>query len=316
MAQYLITGGAGFIGSNLVEALVAKGERVRVLDNFSTGKRENIAPWLDRIELIEGSITDLATCHRAVEGVDYVLHQAALPSVPKSIELPIESNEANITGIVNMLVAARDAKVKRFVFAASSSAYGDTPTLPKVETMPGAPKSPYAVQKFTGELYCRAFHEVYGLETVALRYFNIFGPRQDPTSFYSAVIPKFVTACLEGEAPTIFGDGETSRDFTYIDNVVAANLAACVAESKAAGEVMNIACGGRVTLNELAEIVREHVGKGKPAIHEAERPGDVKHSHADISRAEALIDYRPKVQFSEGIRRTVDWYRTKHEAGL
>ncbi len=309
MAHFLVTGGAGFIGSNLVEALVANEDQVRVLDTFLTGKRENLEAFRHQIELIEGDICELDTCRRAVDGVDYVLHQAALPSVPKSVELPVESNQSNVAGTVNVLVAARDAKVKRVVFAASSSAYGDTPTLPKVEDMPVRPKSPYAIQKVAGEMYCSAFHQLYGLETVALRYFNIFGPRQDPTSFYSAVIPKFIAACLRDEAPTIFGDGETSRDFTYVANVVQANLKACSAGPESAGQVMNIACGGRVSLTELAQVVLEKVGTGKPAVYESERVGDVKHSLADIKKAEALLGYRPEVSFSEGIGRTVDWYR-------
>lgn len=308
MAFYLVTGGAGFIGSNLVEELLKREERVRIIDDFSTGKRENIAPFLDRIEVVEGSITNPEDCQRAVDGVDYVLHQAAIPSVPKSVQIPVETNAANVGGTLNMLVAARDANVKRFVYAASSSAYGDTPTLPKVETMPGSPKSPYAVQKYTGEMYCRVFTSTYGLQTVALRYFNIFGPRQDPTSFYSAVIPKFITICMKDEAPTIYGDGETSRDFTHIDNAVSANLLACTADEKCAGHVMNVACGERFTLNELAETIREMVGKGKPATHAETRVGDVKHSLADISRAKELIGYEPKVKFAEGIRRVVEWY--------
>lgn len=309
MATYLVTGGAGFIGSNLVEALVERGHSVRVLDDLSTGKRANLAPWLDRIELHEASLVDLGACRRAVEGVEYVLHQGALPSVPKSMKQPIETNAVNVTGTLNLLVAARDAGARRVVYAASSSAYGDTPTLPKVETMPAAPKSPYAIQKHTGELYCRMFTEGFGLETVALRYFNIFGPRQDPTSFYSAVIPKFIAACLRDEAPTIHGDGETSRDFTYVDNVVAANLLACEAPKEAAGRVMNIACGERITLNELARVVREAVGRGQPPSHGPERPGDVRHSLADISLARGLIGYAPVIRFSEGIQRTVAHYR-------
>lgn len=308
MTHYLVTGGAGFIGSNLVEALVARGERVRVLDNFATGKRDNIAPWRDRIELVEGTITSRDDCERAVDGVDYVLHQGALPSVPKSIEMPRETHEANVDGTVNILLAARDAKVKRVVYAASSSAYGDTPTLPKAETMPATPKSPYAVQKYAGELYCRVFFENYGLETVVLRYFNIFGPRQDPTSQYSAVIPKFITACLEDRAPLIFGDGETSRDFTYVGNVVEANLKACVAASRCAGRVVNIACGERITLKDLARVIRETIGRGKPPVHKEERAGDVKHSLADISLAKELIGYEPKVSFADGIRKTIEWY--------
>jgi nucleoside-diphosphate-sugar epimerase len=310
-SSYLVTGGAGFIGSNLVEALIARGERVRVLDDFSTGSRENLAPWLDAIELVEGSLVDLETCRRAAEGVDYVLHQGALPSVPKSMQRPAETNAVNVTGTLNVLLAARDAGVKRVVYAASSSAYGDTPTLPKVETMPAAPKSPYAVQKHTGEMYCQVFTESFGLETVALRYFNIFGPRQDPSSTYSAVIPKFVSACLRDEAPVINGDGETSRDFTFVENVVQANMQACVAPAGAAGQVVNIACGERVTLKELARVIREAVGRGQPAVHREERPGDVKHSLADIGRARALIGYVPVVLFAEGIARTVEHYRAR-----
>jgi UDP-N-acetylglucosamine 4-epimerase len=308
MASYLVTGGAGFIGSNLVEALLARGERVRVLDNFATGKRANLAPFLSRIELIEGSITRLEDCQRAVEGVDYVLHQAAMPSVPRSVAMPIESNETNVVGTLHMLVAARDARVKRFVYAASSSAYGDTPTLPKVESMPAMPKSPYAVQKHTGELYLKVFHDAYGLETVGLRYFNIFGPRQDPTSYYSAVIPKFVAALLAGRAPTIFGDGTQSRDFTFIDNVIHANLSACAAPPACAGRVMNIACGERVTLLELARLVANALGSDIPPQLEPERVGDVKHSLADISLARELIGYTPQVGFREGLARTVKWY--------
>lgn len=308
MAHYLVTGGAGFIGSNLVEALVARGERVRVLDNFATGKRSNIQPWLHKLELIEGSITRLEDCQRAVEGVDYVLHQAALPSVPKSIAMPLESNEANVVGTLHMLVAARDARVKRFVYAASSSAYGDTPVLPKVETMAAMPKSPYAVQKYTGELYLRVFHTAYGLETVGLRYFNIFGPRQDPTSYYSAVIPKFATAILEGRRPVIFGDGSQSRDFTFVENVVEANLLACTAPSACAGRVMNIACGERISLSELVDVINHGLGTDVPPKFDPERAGDVKHSLADIALAKELIGYTPKVLFAEGIARTLKYY--------
>lgn len=314
MARYLITGGAGFIGSNLVEALRNQGETVRVLDDFSTGKHENLAPWKHDIEILEGSIEDFDLCNTAMEGVDYVLHQAALPSVPKSIKLPRETNNINIGGIVNLLVAARDAGVKRFVFAASSSAYGNTEVLPKVETMPPQPLSPYAIQKLTGEQYCRVFFEQYGLQTVALRYFNIFGPRQDPASFYSAVIPKFITACLRGEGPVIFGDGETSRDFTYIDNVVQANLKACTAPDTCAGKVVNVACGGRVTLTELANGIREALGQGEPPTYQDERPGDVKHSMADISAAREYLGYDPKVLFDEGIRKTIEWYKANTPA--
>jgi len=309
MAFYLVTGGAGFIGSNIVEALVKRGERVRVLDDFSSGKRENIDPWADQIEIVEGSIVDPQTCARSVEGVDFVLHQGAMPSVPKSVELPAESNAANVAGTLNVLIAARDAKVKRVVYAASSSAYGDTPTLPKVETMPANPMSPYAVQKYTGEMYMQVFHAVYGLETVCLRYFNIFGPRQDPSSQYSAVIPKFICAILEGQAPTIFGDGKQSRDFTYIDNVVEANIMACHADSKCAGKLVNMACGERIDLNELAKVINQSLGTDLTPVHEPERVGDVKHSLADIAAAKEFIGYEPKVKFAEGIARTIDWYK-------
>ena len=309
MAHYLVTGGAGFVGSNLVEGLLELGETVRVLDDFSTGRRENLAPFLPRVELVEGSIADFETCQQAVKGVDYVLHQAATPSVPRSLEQPRETNEVNVGGIVNMLVAARDARVKRFVYAASSSAYGNTKTLPKIETMPTAPLSPYAIQKLAGEQYCQVFYEQYGLETVALRYFNVFGPRQDPNSMYSAVIPKFISACLEDKAPTIFGDGETSRDFTFVANVIQANFKACSAPVKAAGQVMNVALGERVTLTELARTIRERVGRGQVPVYLDERAGDVKHSMADISRAQALIGYAPEVSFSDGIAKTIAWYQ-------
>ena len=310
MARYLVTGGAGFIGSNLAEALVARGEQVRVLDNFATGKRENIEPFSSSLELIEGSLTDIDTCHRAVDGIDYVLHQGALPSVPKSVQLPLETNAANITGTLNILVAARDAKVKRVVYAASSSAYGDTEVLPKVETMPSNPKSPYAVQKYTGERYLGVFWETYGLQTVGLRYFNIFGPRQDPTSQYSAVIPKFITALLSNQAPVIYGDGKQSRDFTYIDNVVQANLKAATADERSAGQIMNIACGERIDLLDLARVINEILGTKIAPVHEAERVGDVKHSLADISKAARLIGYEPEVLFGEGVKKTIEYYRS------
>lgn len=310
MASYLVTGGAGFIGSNIVAALVERGEKVRVLDNFVTGRRVNLEPVKDRIELIEGSLTNLDDCRRAVAGVDYVLHQGAIPSVPKSIAIPLDSHAANIDGTFNILIASRDAKVKRFVYAASSSAYGDTPVLPKVETMPPQPKSPYAIQKYTGEMYIRIFWETYGLPTVGLRYFNIFGPRQDPTSQYSAVIPKFITALLAGKQPTIFGDGETSRDFTYVENVINANLLACTASDRSNGRTMNIACGERITLNDLVKVINRALGTDLSPKYEPERGGDVKHSLADVSLAKDLIGYTPKVLFAEGIQRTIDWYKS------
>ncbi len=310
MALYLITGIGGFIGSSLARALLARGAQVRGVDNFATGKRENIADILDRIDFREADILDLDTVKRACEGVDYVLHQAAIPSVPKSVLDPLASNRANVDGTVSVLVAARDAKVKRVVYAASSSAYGDTPTLPKHEGMTPNPISPYAVAKLASEHYMISFYRCYGLETVALRYFNIFGPRQDPSSPYSGVLAKFITLMLRGEQPTIFGDGEQSRDFTYIDNAVEANLLACEAPaSEAAGKVFNVATGRRITLNETVMMLQGLTSYSGDTIYGPERGGDIKHSLADISKAEAHLRYRPKVNFEEGLRRTVDWYR-------
>jgi len=308
MTLYLVTGGAGFIGSHIVQELVRRGERVRVLDNFSTGRRENIAPFLEHIELVEGDLRDLPTVRRAVEGVDYVLHQAALASVPRSVADPLASNAANVTGTLYLLVAARDAEVKRVVYSASSSVYGDSPTLPKQEDMPTAPKSPYAVSKLAGEHYCRAFTEVYGLETVSLRYFNVFGPRQDPASQYAAVVPLFITAMLRGEPPTVHGDGLQSRDFTYVANVVHANLLATTAPG-VAGRVFNIACGQRYTLLDLIAILNEIMDAHITPVHTDPRPGDVRHSLADITAAQEALGYRADVDFNEGLRRTVAWYR-------
>ena len=310
MALYLITGIAGFIGSSLARALLTQGELVRGVDNFSTGNKENIAEISNRIDFREADICDLDALRQACVGVDFVLHQAAIPSVPKSVLDPLGSNRSNIDGTVNVLVAARDAKVKRVVYAASSSAYGDTPTLPKHEAMNPDPISPYAVAKLAGEHYMISFYRCYGLETVALRYFNIFGPRQDPSSPYSGVLAKFITQMLRGQQPTIFGDGEQSRDFTYIDNAVEANLLACKAPAaKAAGQVFNVATGRRVTLNETVKALQALTSyKGQPD-YGPERGGDIKHSLADISKAEAALGYRPKVHFEEGLRRTVEWYR-------
>jgi nucleoside-diphosphate-sugar epimerase len=305
---YLVTGGAGFIGSNTVARLLELGERVRVLDNFATGKRHHLFPLHERVELIEGDIRYLNVVQEAVKGVDYVIHLAALPSVPRSIRTPIESNDVNVTGTLNVLIAARDAGVKRVVYGASSSAYGNTEVLPKVESMAALPLSPYAVNKFAGELYCRVFHQVYNLETVSLRYFNVFGPRQDPMSQYSAVIPKFIGAFLAGKRPVIYGDGEQSRDFAYVENVVSANLLACTAKD-ASGETINIACGERVTLNELARSIGRLVGTSLEPIYETTRTGDVKHSLADISKAAHLLGYEPKVRLEEGLRRTLEWLR-------
>ncbi len=310
MALYLVTGAAGFIGSSLVHALLERGEQVRGIDNFETGRRENLQGVYSQIDFREADILDADALHSACRGVDYVLHQAAIPSVPKSIADPARSNRVNVEGTVNVLIAARDAGVKRVVYAASSSAYGDTPTLPKREDMTPLPLSPYAVAKLTGEMYLRVFYGVYGLPTVSLRYFNIFGPRQDPTSQYSAVLAKFITLMLHGEQPTIYGDGEQSRDFNYIDNAVAANLLAATApESDVAGQTFNIATGHRFNLNQTVELLRPLTGYTGEVEYAAERKGDIKHSLADISRAQAKLNYRPQIDFQEGLRRTVEWYR-------
>jgi len=307
MATYLVTGGAGFIGSNLVEALLSKGERVRVLDDFSTGRRENLASFEGRYSLIEGDCADLATARRAVEGCDYVLHEAAIPSVPRSVADPLGTDHANTRGTVTLLQAAAEARVKRFVFAASSAAYGDTPTLPKQEDMPVNPLSPYAVQKIAGEHYCKVFHLTQGLPTVALRYFNVFGPRQDPKSEYAAVVPRFAMAALAGRPVTIYGDGQQSRDFTPVASAVAANLLACQSE-RAVGRVINVARGERLTLLELVGRIGEIVGRKVEIRFEPPRAGDVKHSLADISRARDLLGYEP-APLEEALRRVVDHYR-------
>jgi nucleoside-diphosphate-sugar epimerase len=312
MARYLITGIAGFIGSSLARALLDRGQQVRGVDNLATGKRENLNEIVDHIEFHEADITDLDAMHKACAGVDFVLHQAAIPSVPKSVLDPLASNRANVDGTLNVLVAARDAKVKRVVYAASSSAYGDTPTLPKREDMKPDPISPYAVAKLAGEQYMISFFRCYGLETVCLRYFNVFGPRQDPSSTYSGVLAKFITLMLRGEAPTILGDGEQSRDFTYIDNAVEANLLACTAPAdQAAGQIFNIATGRRVTLKETFRLLQGLTGYAGEPIYGPERGGDIKHSLADISRAQAALDYDPNVGFEDGLRRTVEWYRSQ-----
>jgi len=312
MAKYLVTGAAGFIGSSLVRALLDRGDQVRGVDNFATGRRENLTGVLDRIDFREFSILDLDSTREACEGIDYVLHQAAIPSVPKSVLDPLGSNLVNVDGTVNVLVAARDAKVKRVVYAASSSAYGDTPTLPKHESMAPNPISPYAVAKLASEYYMVSFFRCYGLETVCLRYFNIFGPRQDPSSPYSGVLAKFSLEMLRGEQPWIFGDGETSRDFTYIDNAVSANLLACSAPAdRCAGRVFNCATGRRVTLNETFEALKQLTGYTGAAQYGPERAGDVKHSLADISLAQKQLGYTILVNFEEGLRRTVEWYKTE-----
>jgi len=308
LALYLVTGGAGFIGSNTAEQLVRRGETVRILDNFSTGKKENIAKFKDGIELIEGDLRDLEIVKRAMMGVDFVLHEGALPSVQRSVEDPLSTNRVNILGTLNVLLAAREAKVKRMVYASSSSVYGDSSILPKKEVMKTSPQSPYAVTKLIGEEYCRIYYTIYGLETVGLRYFNVFGPRQDPSSQYAAVIPKFITLMLRGESPPIYGDGEQSRDFTFIDNVTEANLQACRAEG-AAGKVFNIACGKSVTINELLQRLNGILETRIRPTYQSPRKGDVKHSLADISKAGEILHYTPEIEFNEGLKKTVQWFR-------
>lgn len=309
-ATYLVTGGAGFVGSHLVERLVTGGAGVRVLDDFSTGRRENIASWLDGMTLLEGSIVDLATCREACADVDYVLHQAARPSVARSVSEPLCTHAADATGTLNMLVAARDAGVRRFVYAGSSSAYGDTPVLPKTEAMATNPRSPYAVAKLTGEHYCQVFAQLMGLETVVLRYFNIFGPRQDPTSQYSAVIPLFITLALDGRSPIIHGDGEQTRDFTYIENVLNANLMACNAPAPGiSGEVFNVGCGDRISVNRLWREIQRSVGASVDAVHGPARPGDVRDSLADLDKIRDRLGYEPAVSLREGLQRTCEWFR-------
>ena len=312
MAIYLITGIAGFIGSALARAVLAQGDQVRGMDNLSTGKKENLSEILPRIDFRQADLLDLAATQDACRGVDYVFHEAAIPSVPKSVLDPLGSNQANVDATVNLLVAARDAKVKRVVYAASSAAYGDTPTLPKREDMSPNPISPYAVGKLAGEYYMTSFFRCYGLETVSLRYFNIFGPRQDPTSPYSGVLAKFISQMLKGEQPTIFGDGAQSRDFTYVDNAVDANLLACQAPAAAvAGKVFNVATGRRVDLNETFRVLKKIIGYAGEVNYAPERAGDVKHSLADLTQAEKHLGYKPKVDFEEGLRRTIEWYRSQ-----
>lgn len=312
--RYLVTGGAGFIGSSIARALVARGADVRVLDNFSSGKRDNLVGLEDRARVVEGSILDDRALDEALAGVEVVFHEAAIPSVPRSVAEPVANHEANATGTVKVLEAARRNGVRRVVYAGSSSAYGETPVLPKVETMAASPLSPYAATKLAGENACRAWAHVYGLETVVLRYFNVFGPHQDPKSEYAAVVPKFVTSALEGRAPTIYGDGTQSRDFCYIDNVVDANLKASEAPG-VSGEVFNIACGEAIDLNQvvrmISQIVSEPAGRTLEAHYEPARAGDVKHSLADIAKARKLLGYAPAVTFKDGLVRTVDWYRAR-----
>jgi nucleoside-diphosphate-sugar epimerase len=307
MAHYLVTGGAGFIGSHLCEELVRRGERVRVVDSLITGKRQNLA-HLPQVEFMEGDLADIDVARRAVQGIEYVLHQAAIPSVPRSVEDPLTSNRANIDASVNILVAARDAKVKRLVYAGSSSAYGNSEVMPKVETMPTAPLSPYALQKLVAEQYCQMFTTLYGFETVTIRYFNVFGPRQDPSSPYSGVISLFISALCDGRRPTIYGDGEQTRDFTYVANVVDGVLRACHAPA-ASGEVINVATAGRISLNQLFAIVKREVGSSLEPNYSDPRAGDVRDSQADIGKAHRLLGYTPIVSFEEGLGKTVKWYR-------
>jgi len=308
MAVYVVTGGAGFIGSHIVEELLYRNETVRVIDNFSTGKRENLEPFKKRTEIIEADISDSKNLADALKGADYVIHQAAIPSVPKSILDPIKSHQANVDGTLRLLVACRDAGVKRVVYASSSSLYGDSPTLPKHEGMIPKPLSPYGGQKLFAEMYCQVFTRAYGLETVSLRYFNVFGPRQDATSQYSGVLALFIPAVLEGRRPTIYGDGEQSRDFTYVKNVVQANLLACKAPG-VAGQVFNVACGDRITVNSMLQQINKITGKDIAPVYAGARAGDIKHSQADISRAKEELGYEPKVSFEEGLRHTIEWYR-------
>jgi nucleoside-diphosphate-sugar epimerase len=309
MANFLVTGAAGFIGSSLTRSLLDGGNSVRGFDNLSTGKMENLEDVLDRIDLRQADLCDISAVRDACKGIDFILHEAALPSVPRSVADPISAHESNITGTLNLLVAARDAGVKRIVFAGSSSAYGDQPTLPKHEGMMPNPISPYAASKVACEMYLQCFYRCYGLETVTIRYFNVFGPRQDANSQYSGVLAKFITMMLNGERPTIFGDGEQSRDFTYIDNVIKGNMLACFAPAeKVSGKVFNVATASTITLNQTYALLQKLIGtKGEP-IYLPERAGDIKHSYSDITLARSAFGYEPVVDFEEGLRRTIAWY--------
>ena len=308
MEKYLVTGGAGFIGSNICRELVSQGCFVRVLDNLLTGKKSNLAGIIDRVEFVEADMGDPAVARAAMKGIDVVLHQGALPSVPRSVDDPAATHRHCVDATFTLLLAARDMGIKRFVYAASSSAYGDTPRLPKIETMLPMPLSPYAVGKLVGEHYCSVFYKVFGLETISLRYFNVFGPYQDPASQYAAAIPALVMAILKDKPPTIYGDGEQSRDFTYVDNVVHANLLAARAKHTA-GEAINIACGQAVTLNEIVAMINTSVGKNVKPVYTDRRAGDVMHSLADIKLARKLIGFKPRVSFEQGLQKAVAWYR-------
>lgn len=313
--NYLVTGGAGFIGSNIVLELLRRRENVRILDNFSTGKRENLAGRDSEVEILEGDIRDYDTVRRAVEGIDVILHQAALPSVLRSVQDPISTNEVNVVGTLNVLKAATSARVRRVVYASSSSVYGENPSLPKHERMEADPLSPYAVSKLTGELYCRVFARLYGLTTVILRYFNVFGPHQDPSSQYAAVIPRFITAVLDSQSPVIYGDGQQTRDFTYVANVVYANLLAATKECKG-GTILNCASHRQVSLNELVAKINAHARKDIPATYEPSRPGDIKHSYASIDRIHHILGYEVLVGFDDGLRKTVEWFKQKVQPGI
>ena len=308
MALYAVTGGGGFIGSHIVEELLRRNETVKVIDNFSTGKHENVRPFEDDAEIVESDIAEAKDLVSLLKGVDYVIHQAAIPSVPKSIIDPVKSHHANVNGTLRLLVACREAGVKRVVYASSSSLYGDSPTLPKHEGMMPNPLSPYGAQKLFGEMYCQVFTRAYGLETVSLRYFNVFGPRQDATSQYSGVLALFIPAVLQDRRPTIFGDGLQSRDFTYVQNVVEANLLACKVPG-VGGQVFNIACGDRITVNSMLQQINKTIGKDIMPIYTEPRAGDIKHSQADITRAKQHLGYEPRVSFEEGLRCTIEWYR-------
>jgi len=312
MPKYLITGVAGFIGSNLAHTLINRGEEVRGIDNFSHGRRENLAGILDKFDFCEADICDLEAVRSACTGVDFILHQGAIGSVPRSVDDPLSTNRSNVGGTLNVLHAAREAGIKRVVYASSSSIYGNSPVLPKRETMPPEPISPYAVSKYAGELYAQSFYKVFGLETVSLRYFNVFGPRQHPSSLYAAVIPKFISQMLNGEQPTIFGDGTQTRDFTYIDNVVSANLLACHAPAaNVCGRTFNIAVGTSFSLNQLYSQLQEITGFDQPPCYGRKRAGDVHASLAEITAAQEAFAYKPRVQFKEGLQQTVEWYRAE-----
>ncbi|HDL74925.1 MAG TPA: SDR family oxidoreductase [bacterium] len=310
MEKYLITGGAGFIGSNIVKQLLKLKKSVRIVDNFSTGREENIKEFIGNpnLELINGDLTDLNICRKSVKKIDFVLHQAAIPSVPRSIKDPLKSNNANIVGTLNLLIAARDEKVKRFVYASSSSVYGDSPKLPKEEKFPINPISPYALTKYTGEKYTQLFWQIYKLPTISLRYFNVFGPRQNPKSQYAAVIPNFITKLLKKDSPVIYGDGNQSRDFTYVDNVVNANLLA-IKTKQDFGEVFNISYGKQINLNQLFKLLQEIIKVNIKPKYQEPRDGDILHSRADISKARNALNYIPKIELKEGLIKTVEWFK-------